>query len=139
MYNNNTLNRFGKLGLGLSLILGFIVITNTSADAQWRDRNWDNDRDGRYERNSRYDALSVAREHGFRDGMKDGRDASRERDRFNPQNSGDWQKGTNGYEGRYGNKNAYKQAYRDAYVQGYRNGYGDRRNVRNNRSGWRNY
>lgn len=140
MYYGNTKERVRQIGLTLSLILGFIVVTGTSADAQWRnDRSRDND-NNRYNNSYRYDSQSVAREHGFRDGMKDGRDAAREGDRFHPQNSGDWQKGTNGYESRYGNKNSYKQAYRDAYLQGYRNGYGDRRSSnRNNRSGWRNY
>ena len=57
------------------------------------------------------------------DGFEDGADAGRERDVYNPQNSGDWKKGTNGYEDEFGNKYLYRQAYRAAYLQGYKNGY----------------
>ena len=67
--------------------------------------------------------VEAARQNGYRDGFNDGADAAREGDRFHPQNSGDWQKGTNGYEDRFGNKNAYRSAYRDAYMQGYRAGF----------------
>jgi len=121
MYYDNTLNKIKKVGLVFSLILGFIVITGSSVNAQWRDnRGWRNDR---YERDYRFDALSVVRQIGYRDGLNDGRDAAREGDRYHPQNSGDWQKGTNGYEDRFGSKSAYKSAYRAAYVEGYQAGF----------------
>jgi hypothetical protein len=119
-----------KFGLILSLVLGFIVLTNTTAQAQYRTRNYErNDRN--YGTSYRYDSLNLARQYGYKDGFKDGADAAREGDRYHPQNSGDWQKGTNGYEDRYGSKNAYKSAYRQAYLQGYKEGF--------NRAGNRGY
>jgi hypothetical protein len=145
MYYDNTLEQFKRFGLILSLLIGLIALTNTLAQAQYPDyRGYDrNDRyNGRYDNNYRYTALDVARQNGYRDGLNDGADAAREGDRFHPQNSGDWQKGTNGYEDRFGSKNAYRSAYRDAYLQGYRAGFDrvrDRRGNYNNRSYRRNY
>jgi hypothetical protein len=133
MYYDNTLKRVRNFGLILSLIIGFTVISGTSAQAQWRDNRDVNS--GRYDRDSRYSSLDRAREIGYRDGFKDGAQAGHERDRYHPQNSGDWQKGTNGYEDRYGSKSAYKSAYRESYLRGYREGY-DRNDNRGNR---RNY
>lgn len=135
MYYDNTLDKIKKIGLILSLIIGFIALTNTTAEAQYRvyggyDRN-----DQNYGNNYRNNALNVARQYGYRDGLNDGADAAREGDRFHPQNSGDWQKGTNGYEDRFGSKSAYKSAYREAYMQGYREGF----NRVNNRGYNRNY
>jgi hypothetical protein len=135
MYINNTLRKINKIGLGLSLIFGFIVLSNAPAQAQYRNWSWRDDNRSNTS-NYRYDSLNIAREYGFRDGRKDGADAAREGDRYHPENSGDWQKGTNGYESRYGSKSAYKQAYRDAYQQGYREGFGrieERRDDRRNR------
>ncbi len=129
MYYDNTLDKIKKVGLVLSLILGFIVISGTSAQAQWRDNR--NVRDDRYS-GSRYDTSRIAQQYGYRDGLRDGLDAAREGDRYHPQNSGDWQKGTNGYEDRYGSKGAYKQSYRAAYIQGYQAGY-NRNGNRGNR------
>jgi hypothetical protein len=125
------------------LIIGFTVVTNTSAQAQYptyrgyeRDDRYNGSRD--YRNNN---AMNMARQTGYRDGFNDGADAARESDRYHPQNSGDWQKGTNGYDDRYGNKSAYKNAYRDAYMQGYRAAFDQVRNRRghNNRGNWNNY
>lgn len=146
MYKNNTINRFKKIGILLSLIFGFILISSVDVSAQWRDNRSnrrDNYNDGYYN-NSGYDSwrnntAGIAQRYGYQDGLKDGADAAREGDRYHPQNSGDWQKGTNGYESRYGSKGAYKQAYRSAYVQGYQEGYQRNSNARNGRRWNRNY
>lgn len=98
------------------------------------DRDYDRSRDynrrngGRYRRvyNTREytdEGMTVAEQYGYEDGLNDGADAGRERDAYHPENSGDWQKGTNGYEDRFGNKKAYRQSYREAYLEGYRDGY----------------
>lgn len=114
------------------------VITDTRDDD--RDRDYDRDRDGDYYRDRDYnrsgrnrrvyntreytnEGMTVAEQYGYEDGLNDGADAGRERDAYHPENSGDWQKGTNGYEDRFGNKKAYRQAYREAYLEGYRDGY----------------
>lgn len=136
MYYDNTLDKIKKVGLVLSLILGFIVISGTSAQAQWRDNNR-NVRNDRYYGNS--DTSRIAQQYGYRDGFRDGLDAAREGDRYHPQNSGDWQKGTNGYEDRHGSKSLYKQSYRAAYIQGYQAGYNRNGNRNGNRGYRRNY
>ena len=65
----------------------------------------------------------IAESYGFRDGFEDGRDAALERDEYHPENSGDFQKATEGYEDEYGDKSVYKDAYRNKYLQGYREGF----------------
>ena len=145
MYTNNTINKLKKIGILLSLILGFMLISSTETNAQYRDNRYSR-RDNReynnyYGYNSYgYNTADIARKYGYQDGLNDGADASREGDRYHPRNSGDWQKGTNGYESRFGSKSAYKQAYRQAYLEGYNAGY--QRRDRNNgraRSWYRNY
>lgn len=65
----------------------------------------------------------IARDYGYRDGWEDGEDAGMERDAYHPQNSGDYQKATNGYEDTFGDKDLYKEAYRSAYLSGYKAGF----------------
>jgi len=122
MYSNSILCRIKKTAILLSLAIGFVLISDTAAQAQ--DRYYRNDRHYRvytYENNS--EGTKAARQYGYEDGYEDGADAGRERDAYHPENSGDWQKGTNGYEDKFGNKSLYKQAYRQAYLQGYKHGY----------------
>ena len=135
MYMNNTINTIRKIGIILSLILGFMLISSTETNAQNRDSR---DYNNYYGYNSYGPAADIARKYGYQDGLNDGADAAREGDRYHPQNSGDWQKGTNGYESRYGSKGAYKQAYRQAYMEGYNAAY-QRRNNNRARNGYRNY
>lgn len=129
MYTNNTINRLKKTGILLSIIFGIMLISSVDVDAQWRDNR--NNRRGGY---SNYNnSAAIAQRHGYQDGLKDGADDSRDRDRYRPQSSGDYKKGTNGYESRFGNKNAYKQAYRTAYIRGYQEGYQRNNRGRNGR------
>lgn len=122
MYSNDIVCKFRKTIVLLSLAFGFVLISDTAAQAQ--DRYYRSDR--QYKVNT-YENSSVgvqaARQYGYEDGLEDGADAGRERDAYHPENSGDWQKGTNGYEDKFGNKKVYKQAYREAYLKGYRDGY----------------
>jgi len=69
------------------------------------------------------DTRRIARDYGYRDGWEDGEDAGMERDAYHPENSGDYQKATNGYESDFGSKNLYRQAYRTAYLSAYRAGF----------------
>ncbi len=66
---------------------------------------------------------SIAGQFGYRDGFEDGKDAALEGDLYHPENSGDYQKATEGYEDDFGDKDVYKGAYRDTYLQGYRAGF----------------
>ena len=65
----------------------------------------------------------IARHYGLRDGLEDGQDAAAEADAYHPENSGDYQKATNGYEDTFGDKDLYKESYRAAYLSGYRSGF----------------
>ena len=60
---------------------------------------------------------------GYRDGFEDGQEAALEGDLYHPENSGDYEKATEGYEDEFGNKDVYKGAYRSSYLDGYRAGF----------------
>jgi hypothetical protein len=114
----------------LSLAFGVVLISDISAQAQYRKsrqtRVYITREDSRGYYNTREytnEGMNVAEQYGYEDGLQDGADAGRERDAYHPENSGDWQKGTNGYEDRFGSKKAYRQAYRESYLEGYREGY----------------
>ncbi|MCA1608526.1 MAG: hypothetical protein LC730_03580 [Acidobacteria bacterium] len=70
-----------------------------------------------------YDTRRIARDYGYQDGFYDGYQAGMERDAYHPENSGDYQKATNGYEDNFGNKDVYRNAYRASYLTGYRSGF----------------
>lgn len=70
-----------------------------------------------------HDTARIASDYGYRDGWIDGKDAGMERDAYHPQNSGDFQKATNGYEDTFGSKRVYRLAYRSAYLKGYSHGF----------------
>lgn len=65
----------------------------------------------------------IAGSFGYRDGFEDGQDAVLERDAYHPENSGDYQKATNGYEDTFDDKDVYKGGYRNSYLEGYRAGF----------------
>lgn len=122
MYSNRILGNIKKTAILLSLVVGFVLISDNAAHAQNRyNRNERQYKVYIYENGS--EGTRAARQYGYEDGFEDGADAGKERDAYHPENSGDWQKGTNGYEDKFGNKKLYKQAYRQAYLQGYKNGY----------------
>lgn len=120
MYSNRILSNIKQTAILLSFAFGIVLIFDTAAQAQYR-----NTRQTSVYTTDEYttEGGRVAEQYGYEDGLIDGMDAGRERDAYHPENSGDWQKGTNGYEDRFGNKRAYKQAYRAAYLQGYKDGY----------------
>lgn len=123
MYSNNILCKIKKTAILLSLAVGFVLISDAAAQAQ--NRNYRNNRQNKVYYSNAYtgEGTLAARQYGYEDGFEDGADAGRERDAYHPENSGDWQKGTNGYEDKFGNKKLYKQAYRAAYLKGYQDGY----------------
>jgi hypothetical protein len=44
-------------------------------------------------------------------------------DGFEPTDSGDFRKATEGYEDEFGDKDVYRGVYRDSYLEGYRAGF----------------
>lgn len=65
----------------------------------------------------------IASGFGYRDGFEDGREAALEGDLYHPENSGDYEKATEGYEDEFGDKDVYKDAYRSSYLKGYSAGF----------------
>ena len=70
-----------------------------------------------------YDTRRIASDYGYKDGFYDGYQAGMERDTYHPENSGDFQKATNGYEDDFAPKYLYREAYRTAYLRGYDSGW----------------
>jgi len=68
-------------------------------------------------------SAQIATHYGYRDGFEDGQEAALERDAYHPENSGDFQKATEGYESDFGDKDVYRDVYRDSYLRGYRAGF----------------
>lgn len=147
MNSTNLTKKLGGAILGLVMLAGVGVMAGTTAQAQWqqwpsnRDRDYGRNRDDRNRRGN--GGFQVARDRGYQDGQYTGQNDSQRGQNFNPQRSHYYKSGTDGYDGRYGNKEAYKQAYRDAFVRGYEDGFrryrgNNRGNNGRNNGTWRN-
>lgn len=114
---NNLLGKVTKISLGLLVTFGFMLFSNTAAQAQYRDYGRNG---GYYGRNGGYgnDIYRIAEQNGYNDGLRKGAEDARE-GHNNPTNTSDYKRATNGYDSRYGNKDGYKQAYRQAFLQGF--------------------
>jgi hypothetical protein len=75
-----------------------------------------------------------AYDNGYRDGLKRGEQAARDRKAFNAQIERDYRDANNGYNRSYGDRDRYRDDYRGGFAQGYRDGYyrGDARGYGNN-------
>jgi hypothetical protein len=125
--------QLGGAVLGLTMLVGVGIMSSTTAQAQWRDR------DDRYGRGGNGRGFQVARDRGFQDGLSTGQSDAERGQSFNPQRSHYYKNATEGYDRYYGNKDAYKQVYRDAFVRGYEDGFRRYRgNNRGNNGRWRN-
>ncbi len=116
------INKIKKTAIILSIAFGFVLMANTGVAAQKRYYRVEGD-PRTYRTNPNAEGRVVARQHGLDDGYKDGVDAGRGRDVYNPTKSGDYKKGANGYDDDFGNKQLYRQNYRAAYLKGYKDGY----------------
>ncbi len=144
MNTNKFIYNLKRIGFVLTLIFSFILLSNSAAQAQYRD-NRGYGRNGGYGNNGGYrnDIYRIAQQNGYNDGLRKGEEDARERHN-NPQGTSEYKRATNGYDSRLGRKDDYKQAYRQAFLQGfdeaqnngyYNNGrYGNRnrRNTNNN-------
>lgn len=113
-------------------------------DDDWRRRNrdrddrWDNDRDGRNgdwrNRQNRsndgygnyggsFDLRQTALNAGFNSGAQEGRKDRSRGESFNFQDESDFQRATEDYSSRLGNRELYQRYYRQAFENGYRDGY----------------
>jgi len=97
------------------------------------------------DRQSYYDARRIAYDNGYREGLRDGESAARDRRVSDVQREKDWRKADAGYNRSYGDKNRYRDNFRVGYSDGYRaaydrygdNGYGGSRTYPRRNDGWR--
>ena len=115
MYPNNTIHKISRIGILLSLILGFMLISGTMAKAQYIRINPPYQV---YNYNNRAEMRREARQNGYRNGFSEGAADARNRNGYHP--DVDYR---SNYEG-----GMMRDAYREGYLNGYREGY--RRNMR---------
>ena len=91
------------------------------------------------ERVSFVDARRDAFDNGYRDGLKRGEQAARDRKQLDVEREREYRAADNGYNRSYGDRRTYANSYRGGFAQGYREAY-DRvtRGWNNNRGGWNN-
>ena len=84
-----------------------------------RGRNWE--RYGNYggSANLRQTALNA----GFNNGIEEGRKDRQRRERYNFRDESDYQKATEDYSSRLGNRELYKRYFREGFENGYDAGY----------------
>lgn len=142
---------FALTTMGLTLILGLGMTASTTAQAQNRDdryrrddqyqrddqnrRDQDRDRRGRGDRGrgrnwdgypnwgGSFQLRQTALNAGYNEGIKQGRDDSNHRRRYDFQRQGAYQRATKDYNSRDGDRELYRRYYREAYENGYKAGY----------------
>jgi hypothetical protein len=70
---------------------------------------------------------SPAAQRGFDEGYREGMNAGRGNDRYDPVREKRYREGDSGYNSRFGSREQYKQEYRNAFRQGYDRGYREAR------------
>ncbi|MEO6235704.1 MAG: hypothetical protein ABIQ52_01830 [Vicinamibacterales bacterium] len=69
------------------------------------------------------DAQRAAYDNGYRDGLKRGEQALRDRRAFDVQREREYRDAENGYNRSYGDRNRYRDNYRGGFTQGFRDAY----------------
>ena len=148
---SNFKKTFGGLILGISFLLGIVVMSSTSAQAQYP--NWDRNRRDRYEQDryrrdrdrrddwwnqnrrgrrdrdgyrnygGSFDLRQTALNAGYNNGMEEGRKDRRRGERFDFRDEGAYQNATKDYSSRLGDRWIYQRYFRDAFERGYADGY----------------
>ena len=92
---------------------------NDQYDRNRRGRNWD--RYGGYGGTSqlRQTALNA----GYNNGIQEGRKDRKHGDRFDYRDEGDFQRATEDYSSRLGDRELYKRDFREGFANGYEDGY----------------
>ena len=102
--------------------------TNQRRDDRWR-RNDDNDRNrrGRNDGYSNYGGgfqlRQTALNAGYNNGIEEGRKDRQRGERFEFRDEGDFQKATEDYSSRLGDRELYRTYFREGFANGYRAGY----------------
>ena len=118
------IKRYGSAIIGTALtaaaLFTFTIANSSVAQAQYRDYRPGYGQDWRYDRD---DLNRVARNNGYRDGMRDGRrDRFSHRD-FNFEDNRSYRIAMNGFRFSFGDREFYRESYRDAYRRGYEQGF----------------
>lgn len=110
---NSIQNKIKGLGIALTLVFSFMLLSGMEVNAQWRQDRRDDIRD--------------ARQDGFQEGFEEGREDAREGRRFDPYSKNDYR--------RAGGEDTRReqQAFRNRFLQGYRQGYNNRQGYNSNR------
>lgn len=102
---------------------------NQGRDDRWR-RNDDNNRnrrgrdwDGRGGHGGSFQLRQTALNAGYNNGIEEGRKDRRRGDRFDYRDEGDYQKATEDYSSRLGDRELYRRYFREGFANGYRTGY----------------
>jgi hypothetical protein len=101
-------------------VAGFGFLLVGDANAQYRR---DNRQTRRVERAENRNINRIAVAQGRSDGLREGANAIRKRNRHNPYGEGKFKKATNGYKSRFDNWEAYKQSYRQGFLRDYDEAY----------------
>ena len=155
MKSNRLHSNIGRAILAFSLLLGIVVVSGSTAQAQYpwgrdrqqdrrdrdrdrRDRDRERNRDRDYGRGGRggNDIYRVAQNQGYQDGLYTGSNDAQRGQSYDPQRSHFYRNANGGYNSSYGNREAFRQAYRNGFLQGYREGfqrYGGNRRRNNGR------
>ena len=149
MQSSQFKNKIKGAGLAFSLFLGIGAVSVVSAQAQYPQypndqyrQNRDYDRD-QYNRNRDYrrgrrqnrgnddypnwggsfQLRQTALNAGYNNGIEEGRQDRQRRERFEFRDEGDFQKATEDYSSRLGDRELYRRYFREAFSRGYDAGY----------------
>ena len=92
---------------------------NDQYDRNRRGRNWD--RYGGY--GGSFQLRQTALNAGYNNGIQEGRKDRRRGDRFDYRDEGDFQRATQDYSSRLGDRELYKRYFREGFANGYEDGY----------------
>ncbi len=128
--------RFITALFAVLMATGLVLMTGSTAGAQWGSRTYSNDNYPNW--GGSYDLRQTALNAGYNDGMKAGQ---RGRDRTYGDSS-DYRNATHDYSSRLGDRGLYQRYYRIAFERGFNDGagYGNSNNggYNNNNGGWNN-
>ncbi|HEV7683937.1 MAG TPA: hypothetical protein VGO68_17535 [Pyrinomonadaceae bacterium] len=92
---------------------------NSQYERNRRGRNWD-----RYSRSGgSFQLRQTALNAGYNNGIQEGRKDRSHGDRFDYRDEGDYQKATEDYSSRLGDRELYKRYFREGFQNGYEDGY----------------
>src|SRR5688572_24887117 len=127
--------------LGLSLLVGIgIASSNSVAQAQWQDPNWQREQlrrqrqwereqrrrqrqSDRYDYGGNFQLRQTALNAGYNEGIKEGRKDRNNRERFEFRDEEDFRNANTDYSSRLGSRQLYQQNFRQGFQNGYTDGY----------------